>query len=62
MHSYATEDEVGDDQDEEECIEDSQSLAAGNSSDLHISKFLKLPRGYKRATKVSRAKPIIDYS
>ena len=62
VHYYGSEDEVEDDQDEEEDMEQSQSLTIANSSEIHNSKFLKLPKGYKRGTRVSRNELLIDYS
>ena len=61
VHYYGSEDEVEDDQGEEEGMEQSQPPIAANSSDIHLNKFLKLPKGCKRGTRVSRNEPLIDY-
>ena len=54
VYYYDSEEEVEDDQGEEKGMEQNQSNTAANFREIHISKFLKLPKRCKKGIKVSR--------
>ena len=62
IHYYGSEEDMEVDVEEDEGIEASQSPGSAQEEENHITKFLKLPKPPRRALRVGRAEPLIDYN
>ena len=62
VHYYGSGDDLEENQLHEEELEQDESPTTIHSREDSISKFLKLPKGSRRATTVRKAEPLVDYS
>ena len=60
VHYYGSGDDLEEDQLHEEDLEQDESPTTVQSRENSISKFLKLPRGSRRAKIVRKAEPLVD--